>query len=279
MFIYPNSYPFVNPIGNEGFMMELGTTMTIFALLFGLVLGSFLNVCIYRIPRQKSIINPPSSCPRCNKRIRFYDNLPVVSYILLLGKCRHCRNPIPIHYPIVELVTGLLSTALFIKYGLGPHYFLFLTFTTSLVTISFIDLYHQIIPDIISIPGLLLGLAVSLFRFSNIHWLDSLIGIIGGGGFLFLVAIVFERLTGKEGMGGGDVKLLGMIGGWMGWRALPFVILISSLTGTIIGGGSLALTGRGVRAKIPFGPFLSIGALVFFFFGTELVSWYYRILR
>jgi leader peptidase (prepilin peptidase)/N-methyltransferase len=172
----------------------------------------------------------------------------------------------------------LLSVALFFKHGLSLEYFLFLLFAASLVTISFIDLQHQIIPDVISLPGIPLGLIISVFL-KHVSWTDSLIGIIGGGGFLFIIATAFEKLTGKEGMGFGDVKFLAMIGAWMGWKALPFVILISSLTGTLVGGGTLLLAGRGLRAKIPFGPFLAIGTLFYFFFGEEFVIWYDRLLK
>ncbi|MGD2124706.1 MAG: prepilin peptidase [Desulfobacteraceae bacterium] len=255
----------------------MGTVSVIFAILFGLCLGSFLNVCIYRIPLKKSIVNPPSSCPQCHEKIRFYDNIPLISYMLLLGKCRHCGSRIPFHYPVVEGVTGLLSAALFIRFGLSPPYFLFLMFSASLVTISFIDLHNKIIPDVISLPGILAGLAVSFLRWTPISWTDSLIGIVGGGGFLYLVAAFFERLTGRQGMGGGDIKLLAMMGAWMGWQALPFILLISSLTGTLIGGGSLLIARQGMRTRIPFGPFLALGALIYFFFGYELVSWFYRL--
>jgi leader peptidase (prepilin peptidase)/N-methyltransferase len=148
-----------------------------------------------------------------------------------------------------------------------------MAFSSSLLIISFIDLQHQIIPDVISLPGILFGLALS-FLFSHITWLDSLIGIIGGGGALYLIAFGFEKLTGKEGMGGGDIKLLAMIGAWMGWKAIPFIVLISSLIGTIIGGGSLLLSRQGLRTRIPFGPFLAIGTLIYLFFGRELVYWY-----
>ena len=258
--------------------MDTGSIMTIFSAIFGLIIGSFLNVCIYRIPLKKSLVHPPSSCPQCGKPIRFYDNIPIISYLLLLGKCRTCHTPIPIRYPIVELIVGLLSLVLFIRYGLSPMYFFSFLFVASLVTISFIDLQHKIIPDIISLPGILLGVIVSIFPFSPVSWLDSLIGAIGGGGFLFLVAVIFERITGKEGMGGGDVKLLAMIGAWMGWRSLALSIFFASLSGIIIGGGALFLSGRGYRVRIPFGPFLSLGALIYFFYGTELVSWYFRIL-
>jgi leader peptidase (prepilin peptidase)/N-methyltransferase len=152
-------------------------------------------------------------------------------------------------------------------------------FCGALVVISFIDLNHQIIPDVISLPGIIVGLGVSLLKVYPVSWSDSLFGIIGGGGALFLIAVIFEKLTGKEGMGGGDVKLLAMIGAWLGWRALPFVILISSLTGTLVGGSSLLFSGRGYRTKIPFGPFLSLGALIYLFFGTEIAAWYIRMIR
>lgn len=258
--------------------MDSGTMLTISSVLFGLIIGSFLNVCIHRVPLKKSLIHPPSNCPQCGENIKFYDNIPVISYLLLLGKCRSCRAPISIRYPIVELVVGLLSLALFSRYGLSAIYFFTFIFVSVLVTISFIDLHHKIIPDVISIPGILLGVIASIFSFSQITWLDSLIGAIGGGGFLFLVAVIFERITGKEGMGGGDVKLLAMIGAWMGWRSLPLIILLASMTGIIMGGGALLLSGRGYRVRIPFGPFLSLGALINFFYGTELVAWYFRIL-
>jgi len=257
--------------------MDTGTMMIFFSFLFGLIFGSFLNVCIYRIPIRKSIIFPPSTCPNCGHRIKFYDNIPVLSYILLLGKCRYCHKRIPIHYPVVELLTGFLSMALFIRYGLGYQYILSFLFIVSLVLISFIDLHHQIIPDILSIPGIFVGLAVS-FILGHITWVDSLIGAVGGGGLLYLIALVFKKVTGKDGMGGGDIKLLAMIGAWMGWQALPFIVLLSSVSGIVIGGGALLMAGKGYRVRIPFGPFLSLGAIIYFFFGLQLIHWYYRLL-
>ena len=248
----------------------------VFAMVFGLALGSFLNVCIYRIPLKKSIVRPPSSCPQCGARIRFYDNIPVISYIVLLGRCRHCRTPISLRYPLVEILIGLLSVALFVQFGLRPKTIFLFLFTAALLAIAFIDLQHKIIPDVISLPGILIGLAFSFFPSAAISPLDALIGVVGGGGFLLLVGTVFEKLTGREGMGGGDVKLLAMIGAWMGWKALPFIILISSLTGAVIGGVSLVVTRQGVRSRIPFGPFLALGALVFLFFGDSITLWFYR---
>ena len=251
--------------------MDSNSIMTIFSFLFGLILGSFLNVCIHRIPHGKSIVRPPSSCPQCGARIKFYDNIPLVSYIILLGKCRACSHPIPVRYPIVELLTGLLSLALFLRYGLSPQYFLFLAFSASLIIVSFVDLSHKIIPNVISLPGILVGLAAtSFFRLNGLSWKDSLIGMLVGGGSLYLIGLLFRWLRGKEGMGLGDVKLLAMIGAWMGYLALPYIVLISSVTGTLIGGGSLLLTRKKFSETIPYGPFLVLGTLVYLFFGTEL---------
>ena len=251
----------------------------VFAFLFGLAVGSFLNVCIYRIPLKKSIVRPPSSCPQCGGRIRFYDNIPVLSYIVLLGRCRQCRARISLRYPLVELIVGLLSAALFIPLGPSLQYLFLFLFTAALVAIAFIDLDHKIIPDVISLPGILVGVAFSFFPSAGISPLDAVIGAVGGGAFLLLVGTVFEKVTGREGMGGGDVKLLAMIGAWMGWKALPFIILISSFTGAVIGGLSLVASRQGMRSRIPFGPFLALGALLFLFFGDEIALWFYHLGR
>ncbi len=247
------------------------------AALFGLVIGSFMNVCIYRVPLGQSIVMPASSCPSCRERIRLYDNLPLVSYLLLGGRCRHCRAPIPWHYPVVEALAGLLSVALFAAYGASLAYLFFFLFACALVVISFIDLHHQIIPDVISLPGIAAGLVAALLL-GHIGWLDSLIGLAAGGGALFLVAFGYRALTGREGMGGGDIKLLAMIGAWLGWWALPLVVLMASLSGALIGGAGLILSGRGLRVRIPFGPFLALGALLYLFFGYQITGWYFGLL-
>lgn len=249
----------------------------IFASLFGLALGSFLNVCIYRIPLNQSIVYPPSSCPHCGERIRPYDNLPLISYLLLLGRCRHCAHPISPQYPIVEAITGIFSLALFLKMGASWEYLFFLLFGAALIAIAFIDLHHKIIPDKLSLPGIVVGFAFSLLPSSGLSWSDSLLGIIGGGGFLLLVGIAFEKITGREGMGMGDVKMLAMIGAWMGWRSLLFIILLSSLAGSLIGAAALLLSRKGTRTKIPFGPFLALGTVLYLFFGSELMQWYFRL--
>ncbi len=250
--------------------MAPATVHSFTAFLFGLVVGSFLNVCIHRIPSGRSIVRPPSSCPHCGERIRFYDNIPLVSYILLLGKCRSCRGAISLRYPVVELTTGLLSLALFMRYGVHPNYFTLLTFCASLLVVVFIDLDHKIIPDIISLPGIAVGLGLSLFPFSPVSFLESLLGVFLGGGALYLVGAAYQWLRGREGMGGGDIKLLAMIGAWLGWRSLPFIILISSFSGTILGGGTLLLARRKLSETIPFGPFLVLGTLLYLFFEREI---------
>jgi leader peptidase (prepilin peptidase)/N-methyltransferase len=256
--------------------MNLGVIGQLFSFLLGLSLGSFVNVCIYRVPLKQSIVHPPSSCPYCGERIRFYDNIPLLSYLFLMGKCRHCLHPISWRYPIVECLTGLLSLILFTIYGISFQYVLSLLFAATLVTISFIDLDHRIIPDVLSLPGVIAGWAVSLFPW-GVTWLDSLIGTVAGGGSLYLVAIAFRWITGKEGMGGGDMSLLAMIGAWMGWQALPLIVLISSLTGAVIGLVFILCAGKGYRFRIPFGPFLSLGALLYLFFGQDLIRWYFGL--
>lgn len=256
--------------------MSLDAMGQLFSFLLGLSLGSFLNVCIYRIPLKKSIVHPRSSCPHCGEPIRFYDNIPLLSYLFLMGKCRQCDHRISLRYPIVELLTGILSLMLFTTYGISFQYLLSLLFAATLVTISFIDLDHRIIPDILSLPGVAAGWAVSFFPW-GVHWVDSLIGTVAGGGSLYLVAVLYERMTGREGMGGGDIKLLAMIGAWMGWQALPLIVLIASLTGAVIGVVLILFSGKGYRFRIPFGPFLSLGALLYLFFGRDLTLWYFGL--
>ncbi len=239
-------------------------------------MGSFANVCIYRIPLNKSIVHPPSSCPQCGGRIRYYDNIPVISYLFLLGRCRQCKASVSWRYPLVEILMALLSLALFIRFGYHPQYFLFLLFAGTLLTLSFIDLDHKILPDVLTLPGIAVGWAVS-FLPGGISWLDSLIGLVSGGGALYLVATLYARITGREGLGGGDMKLLAMIGAWLGWISLPLIVLMSSLSGAVIGSVFILVGGKGARTQIPFGPFLSLGALSYLFFGREISIWYFGL--
>lgn len=250
----------------------------IFAFLFGAVVGSFLNVCICRLPEGKSIVSPPSACPICGKGIRWYDNVPVVSFLLLRARCRSCGAPISWRYPLVEALNGILTLILFMKCGPSLTFLALFIFCSALVVITFIDLDHQIIPDEISLPGIVAGFVFSFFLPWS-GWLNSVLGILLGGGSLFLVAWGYEKLTGKEGMGGGDVKLLAMMGAFLGWRSVPFIIFAASLVGSVIGMAVMAIQKKDVKLAIPFGPFLAFGAILYIFYGRQLITWYLSIGR
>jgi leader peptidase (prepilin peptidase)/N-methyltransferase len=273
--------------------MESGL-LCIFAFLFGAVVGSFLNVCIFRIPAGASLMWPSSRCPQCKTPIKAFDNIPILSYFLLGGRCRYCGAPISSRYPLVETMMALFSVFVFLKFGLSPSYFIYFILIASLVVVSFIDLDHRIIPDIISLPGIVLGLLASfvkpaghndflvLYVFKtvkgaiNMATLDSLLGIFIGGGLLYAVAVLFYWATKREGMGGGDIKLLAMIGAFLGWSSTVFTILVSSLIGSVVGVVFMVATRADSKYAIPFGPFLSMGAVIYLFFGREIISWYLR---
>lgn len=248
----------------------------LFVFLFGAVVGSFLNVCIWRLPRKESIVFPPSHCPGCGYRIPFYDNIPIVSYLLLRGKCRSCRAHISLQYPLVELLNGLLTLLLFLRFGFSLAFGVLFLFCAALLVITFVDLEHQIIPDVISIPGIAVGFLCSFF-IPQLGWLNSLLGILAGGGSLFIVAWGYHFFTGKEGMGGGDIKLLAMMGAFFGWKAVPFIIFASSLTGSIIGVTIMLAQRKDRKLAIPFGPFLAFGAILYIFYGPQLIYWYLRL--
>jgi len=243
------------------------------SIIFGAIVGSFLNVCICRLPRGESIITPGSHCPHCQTPIRFYDNIPLVSYLFLGGKCRYCKGNISFQYPLVEGITALSSFLLFVRFGLSWSYLFYFIFVAGLIVITGIDLFHQIIPDVISLPGIGLGLLASLI-IPHLTFLNSLMGILLGGGSLFLVATLYQWLFKREGMGGGDVKLLAMIGAFLGWKAVILTILLSSLIGSISGVIIMVLKGKDFKYAIPFGPFLSLGAAISLFYGERIITWY-----
>ncbi len=245
----------------------------IVSIIFGAIVGSFLNVCIFRLPNKESIIWPGSHCPHCKKPIKFYDNIPIISYLLLRGKCRQCHGSISFQYPLVEGITALSSLLLIMKFGLSLSYLIYFLFVAALIVITVIDLYHQIIPDVISLPGIGAGLLASL-TVSQITFTNSLLGILLGGGSLFLIATVYQWLFKREGMGGGDVKLLAMIGAFLGWKAVILTILLGSLVGSIIGIILMVSKGKDFKYAIPFGPFLSLGAVIALFYGENLIRWY-----
>jgi leader peptidase (prepilin peptidase) / N-methyltransferase len=244
----------------------------VIVFLFGAMIGSFANVCILRIPAEESIVFPRSRCPQCKQPVRWYDNIPLVSWIVLRGRCRSCDAPISFRYFVVELLTALAAVALYARVGFGVEWLVLFLFLTALIIVTFIDLDHRIIPDVISLPGIVVGFILSLR--GEPGPVSSAIGIVTGGGLLLAVAWAYHAWTGREGMGGGDIKLLGMIGAFLGWRSVPFTMLLSSLTGSLVGVTLMLWTGSDTKYAIPFGPFLALGAVAFIFCGDPLIAWY-----
>ncbi len=246
--------------------------------IFGAIVGSFLNVVILRLPdRNQSIIFPASHCPRCSSSLHWYENIPIISYIFLRGKCSHCQVHISLQYPLVEFLMALLAAALMNSFQLSivtAGYFLF---CAALLVVIFIDIHHQIIPDVISLPGILLGVLFS-FVSPTVTWQSSLLGLLIGGGVLYAVALLYFLLRKIDGMGGGDIKLLAMIGAWLGWQSLPFVIFASSLFGSLVGLIAMFYQKKGGRTRIPFGPFLSLAALVYTFYSENILYFFHLYL-
>ncbi|MFO7830807.1 MAG: prepilin peptidase [Desulfuromonadaceae bacterium] len=243
---------------------------------FGAVIGSFLNVCIHRLPLGQSIVFPASHCPECSTELRWYHNIPVLSFLFLKGRCCFCAARISWRYPTVEILNALFYTAVFHISGYSLTSLVLFVFISALIVITFIDLDHRIIPDLISLPGIVLGFAAS-FILPWVSWQDSILGILLGGGSLFAVAYIYAFFTGKEGMGGGDIKLLAMIGAFLGYKAVLPVIFLSSLMGTAIGIPLMFLKKADGGLAIPFGPFLAAASLVYLFAGQYLIRWYLEL--
>jgi len=262
----------------------------ILSFIFGSIIGSFLNVCIYRLPREESIAYPRSHCTSCDQSISFYNNIPILSYLFLNGKCSNCKSKISPRYPIVEILTGLLFLATVWSFGLTTQTLFYLIFLSSIVAITFIDLEHMIIPNVITYPGIIVGIlynalktdwdnsseSISKFSFgiqdffsllNELPILNSLFGVILGGGILLVIAYSYEIIKKRQGMGMGDVKLLAMIGAFFGWEGVLFVIFLGSILGSVIG-ISIIIAKRGdLKYALPFGPFLSIAAVIYIFTG------------
>ncbi len=218
----------------------------IILFIVGLLVGSFLNVCIYRLPRSLSIVSPPSACPLCNAPVRPWDNIPLASYLLLGGKCRNCRGPISLRYPFVEFLNGLLYWAVVAFFGTGWHLPLVCMLVSALVVITFIDLDFQIIPDSITLPGVLIGLLSASFLFPDpftvreasgaiVGFKNSLAGLLFGGGLFYMIAEIGRRMTKTDAMGGGDIKMMAMVGAFMGWKAVLLTTFVGSVTGSMVG--------------------------------------------
>jgi len=237
----------------------------------GLLVGSFANVCVHRLPAGKSVVSPGSHCPNCGAPVAWYDNIPVLSYTVLRGRCRQCANPISLRYPVLEALMGASWAALAWYFGPQPVLAMAIVFITLLWILTLIDLETFLLPDVLTLPGIVIGIG---FAFWLGYGVDSLIGAACGYGVLWLVARLFLLLTGREGMGYGDFKLLAMLGAFLGWQALPFIILVSSLVGAIIGSLYLLLSKKEARTEIPFGPYLAAAGVLYLLWGPQAMRWY-----
>lgn len=249
--------------------MEL--SLFVLAAVFGAVVGSFLNVVILRLPKEgASVVFPASHCPQCQQPLTWYENIPLVSYLALRGRCRTCNVAISWQYPLVELSMAVLSALLYHRLGLSFELFLYFVFCAALLVIIFIDIHHQIIPDRISLPGIVIGFGGSFFS-DMVSWQQSILGILLGGGVLYAVAYGYYAFTKREGMGGGDIKLLAMIGAFLGWQSLLYVIFSSSLFGSLVGVAAMFKQRKGGQTRIPFGPFLSLAAISYLLLEQQIL--------
>jgi len=245
--------------------------------ILGLIVGSFLNVCIYRLPRGESVAWPGSHCTSCNRTLSWFENVPVLSWAVLRGRCRTCGARISSVYPIVEAVTGALFAAAFLVYGPTPLLAVRLLFICALIVLFMIDLEHQILPNAITLPGVVIGFVCSLLVSPG--WSSSLAGLLAGGFFPFIVAELYLRVRGREGMGMGDFKMLGMVGAFLGWPLVWVTLLLSCVLGIVIGGGALLISRRGLATRIPFGTFIAVAALVGVYWGDQTVDLYGRLVQ
>jgi leader peptidase (prepilin peptidase)/N-methyltransferase len=246
------------------------TGMVAAVALFGLAIGSFLNVVIARVPAGRSLVRPGSACPGCSALLKWYDNIPVLSFLVLRGRCRACRMTISWRYPIVEMITAVVLVFAYVALGPTADFAFAVVLLPALIAITGIDLAHQLIPDAITLPGILVGLLLNLAT-GRISWVESVIGILLGGGLFFLIILVS-----RGGMGGGDLKLGAMLGAFLGWKALLFGLFVAIVLGGVIGAALLATGVRGRKDPIPFGPFLAAGGAMALVWGERAFSWWVR---
>ncbi len=253
-----------------------------FVFAFGACVGSFLNVCIYRLPEGLSIVTPPSSCPKCKQLIKPYDNIPVFSYLILRGKCRNCKAPFSPRYAIVEFITGIFAILVLLKFGISYATLIYFFFIATLITITFIDIDHYLIFDIITYPMIAIGLVLSYFHaelglLPGVSLKSSMIGAASGAGFFLLIAGGYYLIRKKEGMGLGDVKLLAMLGAFLGIKSVFFIVFGSSVIGAIYGIPYTMLVKKDSQHLIPFGPFLAGAAVIYLFYGEQIIDAYIRL--
>ena len=250
----------------------MNTASAILVTIFGTIVGSFLNVCIHRLPLRKSVIWPGSHCPHCDAAVKPYDNIPIFGYVWLGGRCRNCNAPISIQYPIIELITGAVFLGAFLLLDSPAILIQRLLFSCAMIVLFVIDLEHRILPDVITLPGIVLGFAFSVFLPPG--WGNSLIGIALGGGSLWLMGELYFRIRHEEGMGFGDVKMLAMIGAFLGWKLMLLTLVLSSFLGSIVGVAMIALKRGDMKYALPFGTFLALGAIVAAAVGDGIIEWY-----
>ncbi|RUM88206.1 MAG: prepilin peptidase [Thermovibrio sp.] len=243
------------------------------SFIFGLLVGSFLNVCIHRIPKGESVVWPPSRCPKCGERIKPYDNIPILSYIILRGRCRNCGEKISLKYPIVELITGILTLGVFCKFGLSFDSIYYTLLVYYLIVVSFIDLETMEVPVRLSYFALLSGILLSPFS-STQTFKEAVFGASFGAGIILFIIETYYVFTGKEGMGYGDANITAVVGAFLGWKMVLVTLFLASFVGALVGIALISLRKKSKELPIPFGPFLSVGALISLFFGQELINWY-----
>jgi len=241
--------------------------------ILGLIVGSFSNVCIYRIPRNESIIYPASHCPKCRNKIQPFDNIPLLSYILLKGRCRNCNSKISFQYPIVELLTGLIYLIIYLVYGISVQTLIYIILSSALVIIAFIDLNQQIVPDVISLPGIVIGFILSFFV-PYISFINSALGVVIGGGIILVIGLAGSVIFKKEAMGGGDVKLAAMIGAFLGWRYIIISLFLGFFLGALVGIILILSKIKSREDTVPFGPFIVLGSFITLLWGEKIISCY-----
>lgn len=244
----------------------------ILSLILGLLLGSFYNVCVHRFFTGESIVHPRSKCPKCGHALDWWENIPLLSFALLKGKCRGCAEKISWRYPIVELISGLWALAVAYKFGFSWPWLVFIVFGGIFIVASFIDLEEFILPDMLTLPGAALAVPASIF-FLKTPWHECLLGAVIGAGSFYLLQKAYFLLKKIEGLGTGDIKLMLLIGALVGWRGLPLSIFLGALTGLIASLFYLKKQGQGMKTAIPFGPFLSLGTMLYILIGPELMAW------
>jgi leader peptidase (prepilin peptidase) / N-methyltransferase len=242
------------------------------AAAFGAVLGSFLNVCIYRLPRGQSVVWPSSACPHCKRRLSWFENIPILSFLALGGRCRGCRAPISRQYPIVEALTALMFALAWWLYGPSALLASRLIFGCALIVLFAVDLEHHLLPDAITLPGIVIGFAFSLI--TEPGWVSSLVGILVGAAVLYGIAEAYYRVRHEEGLGMGDVKMLAMIGAFIGWKLTLVTLMMASLAGSVVGLLLIALRRGTMKYALPFGTFLALGAALAATLGPRVLDWY-----